>query len=83
MGRFLLYLQETLEKEEKMREDYAENLQKMFPKGYVIVHIQPNENPAYSWFNPNADEFLDDYVYMLHSIFLDETGDEGDRHDRS
>lgn len=55
-----------------MREDYQESLEKMFPKGYVITFIQPNSDPAYSWFNPNEDEFIVDYLTMLANIFLEQ-----------
>lgn len=42
-----------------MREDYAEALEKMFPKGFVIVHVSPNETISYSYFNPEGVEQLE------------------------
>lgn len=59
-----------------MREDYQEQLEKMFPKGYVIMCIQPNTDPAYSWFNPDEDEFLIDYLEMLEIMFTNTEEDE-------
>lgn len=42
-----------------MREDYAESLEKMFPMGFVIVHVSPNETISYAYFNPEGVEQLD------------------------
>lgn len=59
-----------------MREDFQESLQKMFPNGYVITYIQPNKEPAYHWFNPLEDEFINTYLEMLDGVFFNETSEE-------
>lgn len=59
-----------------MREDYLEVLEKMFPKGYVITYIMPNDDPAFNWCNPNKDEFLIAYLEMLEKLFLNEENNE-------
>lgn len=41
-----------------MKEIDQENLMRMFPKGYLIIYIQPNMYPAYSWYNPDNDELI-------------------------
>lgn len=58
-----------------MREDYLELLEKMFPNGYIITWIQPNSDPAYSWFNPKNDEFLEKYLEAIDYLF-EEKGEE-------
>lgn len=57
-----------------MREDQQEALQAMFPKGYVIMRIQPNGDPAYSWYNPLDDEFLVNFLEALHTMFDENNG---------
>lgn len=58
-----------------MREDYSEALDKMFPNGYVITFIQPNTNPAYHWYNPKEDEFINAYLDMLDDVFNEDCND--------
>jgi len=31
----------------------------------LIAYIQPNEDPALQWFNPNRDEFLTNYLVVI------------------
>lgn len=42
-----------------MREDKQEELEKIFTKGCLCIHKQPNGNYAYFYFNPEEDEFLE------------------------
>jgi hypothetical protein len=44
-----------------MREDNEEQLEKMFPLGYVIIWIQPNLSIRAKKFNPDGYELLNDY----------------------
>lgn len=39
-----------------MREDFQEQLGKMFPKGYVIVYTQIDDTMRCQYFNPLQDE---------------------------
>lgn len=52
-----------------MHENKSEELEKMFPKGFIITYIQPNGDPAYHWFNPCNDEFLGLYLEALDRLF--------------
>lgn len=38
-----------------MREDHQELLETMFPKGYLIVYVKPNDEPQLAWYNPHND----------------------------
>lgn len=53
-----------------MHEDKQETLEKMFPKGYVIVYIQQNDNPAIQWNNPLQDEFIMDLLTLLETSLM-------------
>lgn len=44
-----------------MREDYEENLDKMFPLGYVIVYTNPDLTIRLNIYNPNGHEILFKY----------------------
>jgi len=55
-----------------MREDNMELLEKAFPNGYVIMHVQPNSDPAIQWYNPKKDEFIYSYLDMLDEVFFEE-----------
>lgn len=54
-----------------MREDHDEALQKMFPKGFVIVYIQPDEDGGYVWYNPKKNEFLERLLIWLNDLVKD------------
>lgn len=41
-----------------MKEVDVESLDKMFPKGYVIVYTLPNDDIRVAMFNPERDEYL-------------------------
>lgn len=58
-----------------MREDVEEELMRMFPNGYVITYIQPNNDPVYAWWNPKDDEFIDNFLYMMDSLLNEEEYD--------
>ena len=62
-----------------MREDHEESLMKMFPRGFLITYIQPDANPAYYWYNPNKDEFLDSFLEAVDLI----VDTEGDKYEES
>lgn len=51
-----------------MREDHEELLRSMFPKGFLITYIQPNNDPAYFWYNPTQDEFLINFLEAVDFI---------------
>lgn len=55
-----------------MREDHEEALMKMFPKGYLITYVQPNNDVAYHWHNPNNDLLLTDILEAFDYIFRQE-----------
>lgn len=61
-----------------MREDHLEQLEAMFPRGYVITYIMPNNEPAYQWFNPKMDEFIIGYLKMLDEVLIKEGEDDDD-----
>lgn len=42
-----------------MREDYQEQLDKMFPQGYVICYTNPDGNLRMALFNPNQYELIE------------------------
>lgn len=42
-----------------MREDYQEALDKMFPDGYVIYYLCPDENARVSAYNPHQIDQLE------------------------
>ncbi len=50
-----------------MREDYLQNLDQMFPEGYVIVYTCPNGTARMSLYNPNKYELID----KCHKILKD------------
>lgn len=58
-----------------MREDYEEELRKMFPNGYIITYIQPNTDPAYHWWNPKDDEFISKLLVVYEQAFNSENWD--------
>ncbi len=47
-----------------MREDYQENLAKMFPKGFIIVYVNRDETINYHMNNPD----------LVEQIFIVENG---------
>jgi hypothetical protein len=53
-----------------MREDFQEQLEKMFPKGYVIVYTQINDTMRCHYFNP----LLDEAVVMYRDLIVDKYG---------
>lgn len=50
-----------------MREDYREKLEKMFPNGWVIYYVNPNETANVSYFNPHKVS----QIYEVHDYILD------------
>jgi hypothetical protein len=49
-----------------MREDYLETLDKMFPKGYVIVYtFENNDNMHCHFYNPYRYEALLEYRDLI------------------
>ena len=58
-----------------MREDYLEQLDKMFPQGYVICYTNPNGDFRMSLFNPYRYEFIGK-VYDILKDFSEETNEE-------
>ena len=43
-----------------MREDYLEQLDKMFPDGYIICYTNPDGQLRMSLYNPNKYELIED-----------------------
>ena len=43
-----------------MREDYLEQLDKMFPSGYVIVYTCPNDTIRLGLYNPDGLQEIDE-----------------------
>jgi hypothetical protein len=48
-----------------MREDLMIKLEKMFPKGYVIVYTNKNNSLRVNMFNPELDESINEYRKIL------------------
>ena len=48
-----------------VREDYLESLDKMFPNGYIILHIPTDGEIPMSLFNPNKNESLEEWRRLL------------------
>lgn len=48
-----------------MREDYIEQLDKMFPRGYVIAYTNPDGNVRMGLFNPFKYKIIDDIRCIL------------------
>lgn len=58
-----------------MREDHLEAMENMYPKGYMIIYIQPNGDPAMAWYNPHYDEVLNACTELVDNV-LNEGYDE-------
>ena len=54
-----------------MREDFLEQLDKMFPKGYVIAYTCDDNQDRMSYYNPNKYSQLFDYYNCLKENFED------------
>lgn len=48
-----------------MREDYMEQLDKMFPDGYVIVYTCEDKQIRLSLYNPHKYEQIEEYHQLL------------------
>lgn len=55
-----------------MREDYIEQLDKMFPDGYVIVYTCPNNTIRLSLYNPHQYEDIDEIHQTLKGLAREE-----------
>lgn len=44
-----------------MREDYEEQLDKMFPRGYVIIYTNPDCSVRVNMYNPEGHECLTEH----------------------
>lgn len=44
-----------------MREDFEEQLDKMFPRGYVIIYTNPDCSVRVNMFNPEGHECLTEH----------------------
>lgn len=53
-----------------MREDYLEQLDKMFPQGYVICYTNPDGNLRMSLYNPHRYDLIGE----IHDILKDFAG---------
>ena len=51
---------------EIVREDYLEQMEKMFPNGYLILYTNPNDTLRIGLFNPEElDEIHEAHQHML------------------
>ena len=49
-----------------MREDYLESLEKMFPKGFLIIYLPESDwSPTMTYINPKSDLGLAYYYHMI------------------
>ena len=48
-----------------MREDVMEYLNKAFPKGFVIVYVNPNDSVRAHVFNPRGSETLEEAAQKI------------------
>ena len=48
-----------------MREDFMEELDRMFPEGYVILYTCPNSTFRMSLYNPNKYEIIEKYQSLI------------------
>lgn len=55
-----------------MRENMLEELEKMFPKGFMIIYIKPNDEPQITWSNP----YNDPVFHHLEELIGDELGED-------
>jgi len=52
-----------------MREDYLEQLDKMFPNGYLICHlVYPDNTLRMTLYNPEKDEIIEDAHRLLRNF---------------
>lgn len=54
-----------------MREDYEEQLQKMFPDGFMILYTCANDTIRYNFYNPGDFQELDlirEHLLKIKSI---------------
>jgi hypothetical protein len=58
-----------------VREDYLEQLDKMFPEGYVIAYTNPDGNMRMSLFNPFKYKLIED-IRLVLSGFKDTQNDD-------
>lgn len=54
-----------------MREDYQEQLDKMFPDGYVIVYTNPNSAIRINIYNPHGDKTMFEYYDLVKTMDKD------------
>ena len=59
-----------------MREDYLEQLEKMFPAGYVICYTNPNDTIRLGLFNPESLKELEDLAEHIKTSGTWEDGGE-------
>ena len=59
-----------------MREDYLEVLDKMFPRGYIILYTNPNKTFCMTLFNPHKYELIADIHKLLKDNIKDPWGTE-------
>ena len=52
-----------------MHEDKEEALMQMFPKGYIIIYIPPNNETAISWYNPENHPVITGGVQIINEEF--------------
>lgn len=65
-----------------MREDYLEKLEKMFPKGFIVLYVAPSEQIMMAAKMSNENDLLDPYLAGL--IQLQKGGDDAlDKKDES
>lgn len=48
-----------------MREDYIEQLDKMFPDGYVIAYTNPDKNIRLALYNPHKFDLIEEIHQKL------------------
>jgi len=61
-----------VERARGMREDYIEQLDKMFPEGYIICYTNPDNNLRLSLYNPHKYKLIGDIHELLKEFEQEE-----------